>query len=493
MKRTWAVALLALSTLSACTVGPSYHRPDLAMPAAYSAAPAVQRLRALPMGAGPDHWWQQFDDPELTSLMTRALSGNLDLQAAASRIRAAREQLILAGAARLPSVNADASANETHLSQNSGISEFANLLGGGASGGQGGGGNAASSGFGVPGTSFTTYSIGFDASWEIDAFGGVRRSIQAAQARAEQTLWSFRDSEVTVSAEVATDYFALRSLQRQIAITRDEIDSQRHMLELVQARQRAGFVTGLDVQQQRSQLALSQSTLPTLDAEVLAQIHALAVLAGQAPEALESELTAVKPLPTALLRVPVGLPSDLLRRRPDIRAAERALAASNADIGVAVAALFPKIDLSGALDLVSLDLTHLLEGASRQYSATGAISWPIFAGGEVRANIRLKKEQGQQALFAYSSSVIGALRDVEDSLQRYADEKQTNDALHQAVDAAQAATRIARFQYRAGLTNFTSVLTAQDTELRAQSELAQSDGNLARDLASIYKAIGGGW
>jgi NodT family efflux transporter outer membrane factor (OMF) lipoprotein len=443
------------------------------------------------MGAGPDHWWQQFADPELASLMTRSLSGNLDLQAAASRIRAAREQLILAGAARLPSVNADASANETHLSKNSGISEFAKLLGGGGSGGQGGGSGA--SGFGVPGTSFTTYSLGFDASWEIDAFGGVRRSIQAAQARAEQALWSLRDSEVSVSAEVATDYFALRSLQRQLAITRDEIDSQRHMLTLVQARQQAGFVTGLDVQQQTAQLALTESTLPALDAQALAQIHALAVLAGQAPEALEGELTPVKPLPAVLLRVPVGLPSDLLRRRPDIRVAERALAASSADIGVAVAALFPKINLSGALDLVSLDLSHLLEGSSAQYSATGAISWPIFAGGEVRANIRLKKEQDQQALYAYSKSVIGALRDVEDSLQRYADEKQTNDALHRAVDGSTSATRIASFQYRAGLTDFTSVLTAQDTEFRAQSQLAQSNGNLARDLASIYKAIGGGW
>lgn len=490
MKLSTGLACVALGTLSACTVGPSYHRPDVAVPAAYSATRAQP---ALPMGAGPDHWWQQFADPELSALMTRALSGNLDLLAAASRIRAAREQLILAGAARLPSVNADASANETHLSQNSGISEFAKLLGGGASGGQGGSGNAASSGFGVPGTSFATYSIGFDASWEIDAFGGVRRSIQAAQARAEQALWSLRDSEVSVTAEVATDYFALRSLQRQIAITRDEIDSQRHMLALVQARQQAGFVTGLDVQQQTAQLALTESTLPALDAQALGQIHALAVLVGQAPEALESELTPARPLPAVLLQVPVGMPSDLLRRRPDIRVAERALAASNADIGVAVAALFPQIDLSGALDLVSLDLTHLLEGASRQYTATGAISWPIFAGGEVRANIRLKKEQDQQALYAYSSSVLGALRDVEDSLQRYADEKRTNDALRRAVDGSTGATRIARFQYQAGLTDFSSVLTAQDTELRAQSELAQSNGDLARDLASIYKAIGGGW
>src|SRR6185437_16250876 len=200
MRLTSVAALLALGTLSACTVGPSYHRPQVAVPAAYSAAPALQTLQGLPMGAGPDHWWQQFHDPQLNSLMTRALSGNLNLQAAASRIRAARDQLILAGAARLPSVDASASANETHLSQNSGISEFAKLLGGGDSGGKGGAG--ASNGFGVPGTSFTTFSLGFDASWEIDTFGGVRRSIQAAQARAEQTLWSLRDSEVSVSAEV---------------------------------------------------------------------------------------------------------------------------------------------------------------------------------------------------------------------------------------------------------------------------------------------------
>lgn len=481
------LALPALGALSACTVGPSYRRPDVPVPAAYSAAHLPP---AMPVAAGPDRWWEQFADPELTSLVSRALMGNLDLQAASSRIRAAREQLILAGAARLPSVNADASVNETHLSQNSGISQFAKFLGGGSSG-QGGG--AGASGLGVPGTSFTTYSIGFDASWEIDAFGGVRRSIQAAQARAEQALWSYRDSEVSISAEVATDYFALRSLQRQSTITRDEIDSQRHMLELVQARQAAGFVTGLDVEQQKAELDSSEATLPTLDAQAVAQIHALAVLIGQTPESLESELTPTRPLPAVALHVPVGLPSDLLRRRPDIRVAERALAASNADIGVAVARLFPKFDLSGALDLVSLDLSHLLELSSRQYSPTAAISWPIFAGGQVRANIDLKKEQNRQALYSYSKTVIGALSDVEDSLRRYADEKQTNDALRLAVQDSRRATAIASSQYRAGLTDFTRVLTAQDSEFRAQSELAQSEGNLARDLASIYKAIGGGW
>lgn len=489
MKLNSGVALLLAAALSACTAGPAYRQPDVAVPVAYS---AVQALPALPPGAGPDRWWQQFADPELTALMRRALTGNLTLQAASSRIRAAREQLILAGAARLPSLNADASVNETHLSQNSGISEFAKFLGGGSPSHQGGGSSSAG-GLGVPGTSFTTYTIGFDASWEIDTFGGVRRSIEAAQARAEQTLWSYRDSEVSVSAEVASDYFALRALQRQIAITRNEIDSQRHMLTLVQARNEAGFVTGLDVQQQKAELSSTEATLPALDAQAAAQIHALAVLVGQPPEALQSELMTSGSLPSVLLRVPVGLPSDLLRRRPDIRAAERALAASNADIGVAVAALFPKIDLTGALDLVSLDLTHLLEGSSRQYTPTAAISWPIFAGGQVRANIRVKKEQNLQALYSYSSTVIGALRDVEDSLIRYADEKQTNDALRDAVDESTSATQIASTQYRAGLTDFSRVLAAQASEFQAQSQLAQSNGNLARDLASIYKAIGGGW
>jgi NodT family efflux transporter outer membrane factor (OMF) lipoprotein len=487
---------LLTSALSACAVGPDYQPPAIATPPAWSAptgaaAPAGTAAAASEARAGDSGaWWLQFRDPELDSLIDRAVAGNLDLQAAVSRIRAAREQLILAGAARLPSLNADADVDNTHLSQNSGISEFAQLLGGGSSapGAQKGG-----TAFAPPGNSFTSYTLGFDASWELDLFGGVRRSIEAAQARAEQALWTARDSAVSVSAEVARDYFTLRALQRQIAITRDEIAAQRHMLALIEARRSVGFVTALDVHQQSAQLASTEATLPDLDAQMRAQAHALAVLAGAAPEALDAELAEPRAPPEPAVQVPAGLPSQLLRRRPDIRAAERALAASNADIGVAVADLFPKLSLSGTLDLVSLDLAHLLEASSRQSSIAAALSWPILAGGQVRANIRLRKEQNLQALYGYRKAVLTALQDVEDSLTRYADERRRNQALRRALADAHSAREIAGGQYQAGLIDFTSVLSAQEAELRTRAQLTQSDADLCGDLASIYKALGGGW
>ena len=486
LRRASALAVAAL--LAGCAVGPNYREPATSMPPAYTAA------AALPAAAAPgdlSQWWGRFRDPELTSLITRALAGNLDLKSAASRIRMAREEEIIAGAARLPQLNADGSVNRSHLSQNSGISEFANLFGGGQGGAQSG--TPAGGGLGPLGTSFTAYSLGFDASWELDVFGGVRRGIEQAQAAAEEALWSARDSEVTLAAEVANDYLTLRVLQRQEAIAREEIARQRQTLAIIEARQRFGFVTELDVREQRTQLAASQVALPDLHAQISAQIHALGVLLGEPPEALAAELSAARALPQRPPEVPAGLPSQLLRRRPDIRAAERALAAANAGIGVAVADLYPKISLTGALDLVSIDLSNLLDASSRQSSATGALSWPIFAGRQIRANIRVAEEKHQQALYAYRTTVLRALQDVEDALTRYADEERKNHALQQELSQARGAADVALAQYKAGLTNLTPVLTAQGTVLNARTALAQSDGTLDTDLVSLYKALGGGW
>jgi outer membrane protein, multidrug efflux system len=373
------------------------------------------------------------------------------------------------------------------LSQNSGLSEFTSLFGGGGQSG------AAASGFTLPGLNLTTYSLGFDASWELDLFGGVHRSIQAAEAQAEQTVWSERDSEVSIAAEVANDYWLVRSLQTQLGIANQEIDRQRQLLSLLQARRRFGFVTEQDVHSQAAQLALATAALPDLDSALQAQIHALGVLVGEAPEALEAQLSAAKSLPPAPPVIPVGLPSELLRRRPDVRAAERALAASSARIGVAVDALYPKLSLTGALDLVSVDLKHLLDIASRQYNVSGALSWPLFQGGRGRANIRIAEEQNQQALYAYQSTVLDALREVEDALTRYGDESKKNHALREALDQAQAAAEIARRQFQLGVNNIEPVLAAEATVLQARMQLAQSEGALASDLVSLYKALGGGW
>lgn len=497
MMRVTTLIVVATAMLSACVVGPDYRKPDITTPAAYSATKALPEASANGREADLDAWWTQFRDSELDSLIDRAMHGNLELQTAVSRIREAREQTIVAGAAALPAVNADADVNHTRLSQNSGISQLASQLGGGAgSSGQGGaraGGGQAGGGFALPGGGFTSYTVGFDASWEIDVFGGVRRSVEAAEARAERALWESRDSAVSVSAEIANDYFMLRAVQRQISIAHDQIERQQQTLALTDARYKQGFVSELDVHQQRAQLASIEASLPALDAQAAAQIHALGALLGEQPDALQAELAPTHALQSVDLRVPVGLPADLLRRRPDIRAAERALAASNADIGVAVADLFPKFNLSGMFDFVSLDLRNLLDSASRQYGGTAAISWPIFAGNRIRANVRIREEQNRQALYAYRNAVLRALQDVEDALTRYADERKRNDALRKTLAEAQNAADIARAQYRAGLVDFTPVLTEQGTLLDTQNQLAQSDGSLDRNLVSLYKALGGGW
>ncbi|MGH8328055.1 MAG: efflux transporter outer membrane subunit, partial [Steroidobacteraceae bacterium] len=434
-------------------------------------------------------WWRRFHDPELASLVRRALRGNLDFKSALSRVREARDEEVIAGAARLPRLNADASANRTRISENSGITEFEQFFGGGA----GGSGGQGAGGFGIPGNVIAAYSVGLDASWETDLFGGVRRQIAAAGAEAERSVWSARDSEVMVTAHVASDYLTLRVLQREMVIDREEIARQNRTLALIQARRRFGFVTSLDVSEQQALLAASQATVPDLDAQMRARIHALGALLGENPEALRTELASFKALPARPPAVPIGLPSQLLRRRPDIRAAERELAASSARIGVAVSDLYPKFSLTGALDFVSLDLQHLVDLSSRQSSVTGAISWPIFAGRQIQANIRIAEEKNRQALYAYQEAVIGALKDVEDALTRYRDDRQKDAALRRELAAAQAAEKVALAQYKAGLVNLTPVLSTQGSVLSTRDALAQSDGALDRDVVTLYEALGGGW
>lgn len=489
MSGTARLALLALGcsiVSAACTVGPDYRTPQPPVPPKFAAAALVPAAQGNGAQAGLATWWQQFHDAQLSDLIAQALRGNLDLKAAASRVRVAREQLIVAGAARLPVINGDAGIDTLHLSRNSGLSEFTSLFGGAQRKG-------GVSGFTLPGLNITTFSLGFDASWEIDLFGGLRRSLQAAEAQAEQAVWSQRDSEVSIAAEVAKDYWLLRSLQAQLAIANDEINQQSQMLSLLRARQRFGFVTEQDVHSQAAQLALARASIPDLDGALQAQIHALGVLVGEPPESLEAQLSAAQPLPPPPPAIPVGLPSELLRRRPDVRAAERALAASSARIGIAIDALYPKISLTGALDLVSLDLKHLLDIASRQYNVSGALSWPLFQGGRGRADVRIAEEHNQQALYSYQSTILDALRDVEDALTRYGDESKKNRALQEGLSEAQAAAEIARRQFQTGVNNIEPVLVTESAVLQLRMQLAKSDGALASDLVSLYKALGGGW
>jgi NodT family efflux transporter outer membrane factor (OMF) lipoprotein len=488
------VALLAATIMAGCTVGPNYRQPEIPTPPAYlEAAGGPPAPPSATNAATPDltAWWAQFHDPTLSSLVTRALAGNLDVATAVSRIRQARQQVTIAGAQAWPQIDATGSVNNTQLSKNAGFSQLASAFGGGGS--SGGGGGSSGMGFGLPGTDFTTYSAGFDASWELDLFGQTRRGVEAAKGRAQAKLWSLRDTEVSVASEVAADYLNLRALQQQIVVARGEAQRQQQLLELVRSRRTAGFATELEVSQQRNQLADSLAQTPTLEAEARGEIHALGVLVGQPPEALSDDLTAAAATPAAPPVVPVGLPAELLRRRPDVRQAERNLAAATADVGVAVGDLYPQVNLTGTGELISESLKTLVSANSIQTSATAAVVQHLFAGGRIRANIKATKEARQQAYLAYQKAVLTALKDVEDALSRYAGEQRRNVQLRAAAAAAETAYQTASARYQAGLSDFINVLDTEGAVFSAQSQLAQSDGQLDQDLVSLEKALGGGW
>jgi multidrug efflux system outer membrane protein len=473
----------AALTLPACTVGPDYHRPDMPAPAAYSEAASTPRTTVL--NAEPDlsAWWEGFNDPVLSDLIRRGLADNPDLQAAASRVREARQQEHITAAAELPTLNASGNA----VAFNSNRKPPAASAQGGAASGSGAGGLT------IP-SHLNLYSAGFDATWEVDLFGGTRRSIEAAKANIDASLWSRRDGQVSLAAEIANDYLTLRGLQARIALGEAELQRQKDLFGLIRARRQAGFVTDLDVNQQSTQVATAAAQIPQLDAQARVQIHALGVLVGQAPETLTDTLRpATTPLPPPPLSLPVGLPSDLLRRRPDIRVAERRLAAANANIGVQEANLFPKLNLIGLGSFAGASLDGLFSSDNLSSVGVGMLTQPIFNAGKTRASIRAAKEETVQARLAYRTAVIGAFRDVEDALARYTAEDTRRTSLAQAVTAARSSLTIAQDEYRVGLVNFASVLQAQNALLNSEDQLTQSDAQVLSDLVSVYKALGGGW
>ncbi len=474
------VSILGALLLAGCTVGPNYSRPNATVPESY----AEQLSQPGPTDAELAGWWSRFGDPLLDELVNRALAQNLDVQTAASRIREARAREIVAGAVALPELDAQASATRQRISENA----IPIPPGAGSGGGSGSGGT-----FGLPGTEFSTFRIGFDASWELDLFGKTRRSIEAARARTGAALWNRRDLQVTAVAEVANAYFRLRELQARIGTAEAELARQERFERLVAARARGGLVTGQDLEQQRSERSTAAAAIPELKAQADAQIHALGLLTGDTPEALVRQLSTPAALPATAFAVPPGLPSDLLRRRPDIRSAERELAGSTADIGVAVADLYPRFSLTAAPALVSTALASLLEWGSRSFSVGASLDWPIFNAHRTRGNIAVANARQEQALIAYRKTVLSALRDVEDALSRTdADRNQLSD-LEQALHNARRAEGIARTRYQGGLVTLSDVLLAQQQRLKLEDQVIETRSALARDTAALFKALGGGW
>jgi NodT family efflux transporter outer membrane factor (OMF) lipoprotein len=337
------------------------------------------------------------------------------------------------------------------------------------------------------------YRTGFDASWEIDVFGGVRRSVEAADATLEASVEDRRNTLVTLLGDVAKNYIDLRGFQRRIAVARANLKAQQETLELNKVRFEAGLASDLDVAQAEGQVNITASQIPVLEAALKQAAHRLDVLLGLEPGGLWGELSAAAPIPGLPPEILVGLPSELLRRRPDIRRAERQLAAATAQVGAATADLFPKFFLTGTAGLQSISASDWFTGGSRFWSIGPTIRWRMFDAGRIRANIEVRNAQQEQALRQYEKAILTAFEDVENALVNYSREQTRYSSLTAAVAANRRAVAMANELYTNGLVDFLNVLETQRALYASESDLAQSEATMASNLVSLYKALGGGW
>ncbi len=505
-------AALACLAVSACTVGPDWTKPSMFSPSSWfgraaTPAPSAQLVSepvAEPVSA---EWWGLFGDPELTSLETRVVSANLNVRIATVRLLESRSQRQITGSDQFPTLQGDGSYTREKISQKGVLG----LFGGGASGGgtptsfgssgslangtsgRSGGIPAAAAGQSTSIPPFNLWQYGFDASWEIDLWGRVRREVEGADASVEASADARRNSLLSVLAEVARDYVQLRGIQTQLDIARDNIKTEQESLTLSQDRARAGLTTELDVANAAAQLDSTKSQVPQLEQQQAQMINALSFLLGEAPRALEAELIVARPVPPVPPRVPIGLPSELARRRPDIRQAEAQLHSATADIGVAVADFYPKVTLDGSFGLQSLSAKDLGNWAARQYGFGPTISLPIFEGGRLRATLALRKVEQQEAALNYQQTVLQAWHDVDNALTAYGAEQKRRDALQNAVMQNRRAVGLSRQRYTQGVTGFLDVLDAERSLLSAELQLADSTTTVSENLVQLYKALGGGW
>lgn len=460
--------LLSFQLIGCTTVGPDYVPPELQTPKTFSSE-LTGGLRATPDDkAILSQWWTTLNDPELNTLIERAVEGNLDLRQAAARIREARAQRGISEADRFPTIDATGSVARKRF--RFGTSQD-NVL------------------------SATTsyYQAGFDAAWEIDLFGRLQRQVESSVAEFQATEEEYRDILVTLLAEVALNYVEVRSFQTRIAVAKANRDAQAKTFDLVLANFEGGEVSRLDVEQARSNLEATRSQIPTLETSLAQAKHRLAVLLGQEPAALNEELRKPGHVPLAPPQVAIGVPADLLRRRPDVRKAERELAAQTAQIGVATAELYPKLTLVGSIGLESFSAGDLVAPINRVYNLGPTIQWRVFDAGRIRQNIEVQNARQEQALIAYEASVLTGLQDVEDALVAYGKELIRRQSLVEAEQATRRMVEVADDQYRAGENDFLTVLDAQRSLLTIQDQLAASNAQVTTNIISVYKALGGGW
>ena len=485
--------------VAGCSVGPDFTPPKAETPAGFTDPAAkgagVQGASRATSQSNPDpRWWTTFHDPQLTSLVERAVRGNLDLQQAVFRIVEARENEATALAAGLPTF----SANGTYTREQLGVKGF--LQSSGASNELGSLSSSSSSassgiagGLGRLTNPLDLFQNGFDASWELDLFGRVRRNVEEEGAQVEAQIESRNDALVSLEAEVAQNYIQLRGAQAEAAMARDNIRAEQDIVQFTHQRQVQGLTTDLDVLTATSQLRSGESELPTYEQQAIMAANRLAVLLGQSPGSLDQELTAVTPIPPLPPEVPVGLPASLARRRPDIREAEAQLHAATAAVGVSVAQLFPDVSLTGSVGTRAGRANYIARWNSLFYSVGPSISVPIFEGGRLVAAVRLSRAEQAESLLQYRKVVLNALENVENSLASYRTEQARRLSLQQSLQSAELSLTLARERYEHGLTTFIDVLNAERTLVNTREQLIQSTTMATTDLVSLYKALGGGW
>ena len=456
--------VLALTLAGCASVGPDYVPPHTATPTAWHAdlQGGLNAHATDPQVLA--HWWQVLNDPVLTQLITQASAGNRDLAVAQANIRAARANRGIAAAALYPTLDAKASATRTHNNAQ---------IGGG--------------------DSRELYTADFDAQWELDLFGGTRRAVQAADADVQASEEQLHDVLVSLLAEVALNYVDLRSLQERIAVAQQNITARSQSSDISGWRYQAGLGSALDAEQARYALEQSRAQLPTLRTSLAQTMNRLAVLTGRPPGAVEALLVMPAPVPVTPLALAVGVPADVLRQRPDVRRAERQLAAQTARVGVASAAQYPNFSLLGTIGWETLSGGNLFTSATRVTALGANITQPIFNAGRIRQTIEVQNALQEQALATYESTLLTALQDVENALIAYAQEQQRYDALQAGATAAQNAATMALDQYTSGLVDFQVVLETQRALLLLQEQVVISAGEVTANLIRLYKALGGGW
>lgn len=456
------VSVAGPALLSGCfAVGPDYQPPTIEAPPTWHAVAQVEPQNPETLA----RWWEEFSDPVLTGLVQDAIAANPNIATAKAQLRQARAETGVAGAALGPTVDGSFSGTRSQSSKETGSGSIRN-----------------------------SYSAGMDASWEADIFGANRRGLEAAEADAQAAEESLRDVQVSIVAEVVTNYITLRVAEARLALAQDNLADQTETYDIAVFRQQAGLVSELDVIQARADLDSERASLPSLRTTAATARHRLAILLDLAPGALSQRLAAnTSDIPFLARDAAVGIPADTLRQRPDVRQAERKLAAQTARLGVAEAARYPSFKLSGSLGLDALTIAALQGASAGAWSLAAAISAPIFQSGRLDANVESADAQVDQARLAYRTAILTALEDVENALVTLNNALERRDRLIEATQSAQQADELARQRYSGGLVDFLTVLDSQRTLRNLEDSLASNAGDVATAQAQLYKALGGGW